>query len=61
MKAIIENLKKKRDENFAKIGQCLLQKKYYEERIEYLLNEQKSICSKIFTETKIDKEYRDEE
>lgn len=40
-------LELKRDENFKEIGQCLLQKKYYEERIEKLLTEQERICAEI--------------
>lgn len=49
----LENLKKKRDENFKKLGQYLLQKKYYEENIEKLLQQQEELCNRIFKIEKI--------
>lgn len=43
----IEKLKHNRDENFKKLGQYLLQKKYYEENIEVLLRYQEDLCNRI--------------
>jgi hypothetical protein len=43
----IDKLKHYRDENFKKLGQYLLQKKYYEENIEVLLRYQEDLCNRI--------------
>ena len=44
----LETLKKVRENNFMEIGQCLLQKKYYEDMINNLLVAQEKICDDIF-------------
>lgn len=44
----LEQLKELRADNFQQIGQCMLQKKYYEEKIEELLKSQEELCTKIF-------------
>ena len=44
----LKELQQQRDEIFKKIGQCMLQKKYYEQNIEKLLIEQELLCDKIF-------------
>jgi hypothetical protein len=43
----LDKLKHYRDENFKKLGQYLLQKKYYEEHIEGLLRYQEDLCNRI--------------
>ena len=43
----LENLKKKRDENFKKLGQLQLQKEYYEKEIKNLLECQKELYYRI--------------
>jgi hypothetical protein len=47
MNETLEELKQKRDENFKKLGQWQLQKKYYEDRIKNLLEHQEYLCNKI--------------
>ena len=44
----LEQLKNQRDEIFAKIGQYMLQKQYYENKIKNLLITQEDLCNKIF-------------
>ena len=51
----LKELQQQRDEIFKKIGQCMLQKKYYEQNIEKLLIEQELLCDKIFKIEKIGK------
>ena len=43
----INELIKQRDENFIKLGQWQLQKKYYENKIKNLLEHQEYLCHKI--------------
>lgn len=43
----LNELIQQRDENFKKLGQWQLQKKYYEDRIKYLLEHQEYLCNKI--------------
>lgn len=43
----LEQLKQQRDENFKKLGQYQLQKKYYEDSIECLLKHQEELCNRI--------------
>lgn len=44
----LEQLKQQRDENFIKLGQYQLQKKYYEDKIKNLLEHQEHLCDKIY-------------
>ena len=44
----LEALEQQRKENFEKIGQYMLQKKYYEDEIKELLIYQENLCKKIF-------------
>ena len=43
----INELIQQRNENFKKLGQYLLQKKYYEDSIKNLLEHQEYLCNKI--------------
>ena len=43
----INELKQQRDENYKKLGQQLLKKKYYEDSIKNLLEHQEYLCNKI--------------
>lgn len=43
----LNELIQQRDENFKKLGQWQLQKKYYEDRIKNLLEHQEYLCNKI--------------
>lgn len=43
----LNELIQQKDENFKKLGQYLLQKKYYEEHIEGLLKYQEDLCNRI--------------
>lgn len=43
----LNELIRQRDENFEKLGQWLLQKKYYEDNIKNLLEQQERLCEKI--------------
>lgn len=43
----LDELIQQRDENFKKLGQWQLQKKYYEDSIKNLLKHQEYLCNKI--------------
>lgn len=43
----LNELIQERDENFKKLGQWQLQKKYYEDSIKNLLQHQEYLCNKI--------------
>ena len=43
----LNKLIEQREENFKKLGQWQLQKKYYEDKIKNLLEHQEYLCNKI--------------